>query len=190
MDKGAIRREVLRRRNSITKEEKKTKDEFIRNTVIGLPEFVNARTVLLYASYKSEVDTFELMKYCFSNAKIVTLPKVDPLSSELEIYEIKDLSELASGYQNIPEPNVPENRRVMQVSDIDLIIVPGVAFDDQCNRLGYGKGFYDKMLSEKSSPAIALSYEEQIVNSVPAQPHDIKMDIIVTDKRIITCNGY
>jgi 5-formyltetrahydrofolate cyclo-ligase len=189
MDKGKIRNEVLKRRNSITAEDKKAKDEFIKNTLVGLAEFEKARAILLYASYKSEADTFGLIKHCFSMAKTVALPKVDALSSELKIYEIKDLRELVSGYQKIPEPDVPEER-LLGVNDIDLIIVPGVAFDVQCNRLGYGKGFYDKMLNEKSCPAIALSYEEQIVGSVPAESHDIKMDIIITDKRIITRDGY
>ncbi len=189
MNKGTIRKEVLRRRNSITEEDKKAKDDFIKKTLICLPEFEKAHTVLFYASYKSEVDTFRLMQYCLSKGKTIALPKVEPESSKLKLYEIMDLKELSTGYQNIPEPNVSEDR-VLQVKDIDLIIVPGVTFDVRCNRLGYGKGFYDKMLNEKSCPAIALSYEEQIVDSVPAESHDIKMDKIITDKRIITRNGY
>lgn len=189
MDKRAIRREVLKRRDSITEKDKKTKDESIKNTLIGLSEFDRAHTVLLYASYKSEVDTFGIIKYCFTKGKTIALPRVEPKSSELRLYEIKDLSELALGYQKIPEPAVGEDR-LLQVNDIDLIIVPGVAFDISCNRLGYGKGFYDKMLNEKTAPAIALSYEEQLVNSIPAESHDIKMDKIITDKRVITRNGY
>ena len=189
MDKRTIRKEVLKRRDAITATDKKAKDDLIKNNLLTLPEFDKARVILFYASYKSEVDTFDLMRYCFTNSKKIALPKVDPLSSELVIYKINDLSELSLGYQNIPEPNVSEER-IMNVSDIDLIIVPGVAFDDQCNRLGYGNGFYDKMLNEKSSPAVALSYEEQIMDSLPVQSHDIKMDIIVTDARIITRNGY
>lgn len=189
MDKRTIRKEVLKRRDAITATDKKAKDDFIKNNLLALPEFDKARVILFYASYKSEVDTFDLMKYCISNSKIIALPKVDAVSSELIIYKINDLSELSPGYQNIPEPNVSDDR-IMNVNDIDLIIVPGVAFDDKCNRLGYGKGFYDKMLNEKSSPAVALSYEEQIVDSAPVQSHDVKMDIIVTDKRIIARNGY
>lgn len=189
MDKRIIRKEVLRQRDSITAEGKKTKNDCIKNNLINLPEFQKAHRILFYASYKSEVDTFGLMNYCMSVNKTIALPKVKKESSELEIYEVRDLSELGAGYQNIPEPILHKDR-IMQVKDIDLIIVPGVAFDEHCNRLGYGKGFYDKMLNEKSSPAIALAYEEQIADSVPAEPHDIKMDKIITDKRVIVRNGY
>lgn len=188
MDKRKIRKEVLKQRDSITQEDKKAKDDSIKNILINLPEFEKANSILFYASYKSEVDTFVLMNYCISANKAVSLPKVNKESSELEIYKIKDLSELGAGYQNIPEPLLSKDR--IMLKDIDLIIVPGVAFDEQCNRLGYGKGCYDKMLNEKSSPAIALAYEEQIVNSVPAESHDIKMDKIITDKRVIFRNGY
>lgn len=189
MDKQKIRKEILKRRDSITEGDKKAKDNSIKNILINLPEFEKASRILFYASYKSEVDTFALMNYCISANKTIALPKVKKESFELEIFEIKDLSELRAGYQNIPEPFLPKDR-TMQIKDIDLIIVPGVAFDEMCNRLGYGKGFYDKMLNEKSSPAVALSYEEQIVDSVPAESHDIKMDKIITDKRVLIRDGY
>ncbi len=188
MNKREIRKQVLKQRDSIREEEKKTKDNSIRNSLLMLPEFKRANKVLFYASYKSEVDTFALIKDCISINKTVVLPKVNSESFQLDIYEIKDLSELHAGYQNIPEPFLPSDR-ILQINDLDLIIVPGVAFDEHCNRLGYGKGFYDKLLNEKSSPAIALAYEEQIVASVPAESHDIKMDKIITDRRIITKNG-
>lgn len=189
MDKRKIRKEILRQRDSIAGGDKKAKDDSIKNFLINLPEFEKAHRILFYASYKSEVDTFALMNYCISINKIIALPKVNKESFELEIYEIKNLSELQAGYQNIPEPLLPKDR-TMHIKDIDLIIVPGVAFDEKCNRLGYGKGFYDKMLNEKSSPAIALSYEEQVVDSVPAESHDIKMDKIITDKRVMVRDGY
>jgi 5-formyltetrahydrofolate cyclo-ligase len=128
------------------------------------------------------------------------LPRVDKQNNELKIYEIKDTEELVKGYFGIPEPNVSadisanisESRR-MNVEHMDLILVPGVAFDEQCNRLGYGKGFYDKLLSRVRGQGssvkclIALAYEEQIVGSIPSESHDIKMDKIITDKRIIEC---
>ncbi len=188
MDKRKIRKDVLKRRDSITEVDKKAKDDSIKNILINLPEFEKALRILFYASYKSEVDTFALMNYCISANKDIALPKVNKESSELEIYKIKDLSELGAGYQNIPEPLLSKAK--IMLKDIDLVIVPGVAFDEKCNRLGYGKGCYDKMLNEKSSPAIALAYEEQIIDSVPAESHDIKMDKIITDKRVIVRNEY
>lgn len=185
-DKSQIRKEVIARRDSISEELKKTKDSKIRDTLFELPEFKSSRVVLLYASFKSEADTFELIKYCLSNGKSVVLPKVDKTAGGLLLYEIKDLKELVRGHFGVPEPSVTEERR-RDISEIDIVIVPGVAFDEQCNRLGYGKGFYDKLLFGKKCRTIALAYEEQIVESIPSEPHDVKIGRIITDKRTINC---
>ncbi|MCX8031365.1 MAG: 5-formyltetrahydrofolate cyclo-ligase [Thermodesulfovibrionales bacterium] len=189
MDKRQIRRQVLKQRDSISDEEKKFKDRSIKTSLFSQPEFKEAKKILFYASYKSEVDTFSLIEEAFLLKKTVLLPKVNTETNNLDIYEIKDLKELKMGYQSIPEPYLPESR-IVEIKDIDLIIVPGVAFDIQSNRLGYGKGFYDKLLNEKLCPAIALAYEEQVVESVPTEPHDIKMDKIITDKRVISKDGF
>jgi 5-formyltetrahydrofolate cyclo-ligase len=194
MDKVFIRRDVLSRRDSMSEEIRKDKDREIKERLLALSEFKASHKILLYASFRSEVDTFKLLQYCIANGKITMLPRVDKQNNELELYEIKDTGELVKGYFGIPEPNVSEDRR-MNVEHMDLIIVPGVAFDEQCNRLGYGKGFYDKLLTRvkgqgsKVKGLIALAYEEQIVESIPSELHDIKMDKIITDKRIIECHA-
>lgn len=199
-DKALIRKDVLLRRDAISGELRKSKDGSIRERLLALPEFSTAAVILLYASFKSEVDTFEAIKYCLSNNKTVVLPRVNETKEALSLYEIKDISELAKGHFGVPEPAVSEDRR-RDIAGIDVVIVPGVAFDEGCNRLGYGKGFYDKLFSAISSQQsavsdnrqkncrIALAYEEQIVAHLPAEPHDMKMDKIITDKRIISCNG-
>lgn len=198
-DKLSIRRYVLSKRDSLREEIRREKDKKIKDKLIGLSGFKAFHKILLYASFRSEVDTIDLVKYCITNGKITVLPKVDKQNNELKLYEIKDMSELSSGYLGILEPDVSEDR-LFSVEDMDCIIVPGVAFDEHCNRLGYGKGFYDKLLAkgkrqkakgvisrQPSAFIIALAYEEQIVESIPAEPHDIRMDRIITDKRIIEC---
>ena len=199
-DKALIRKDALVRRDAISEELKNAKDGNIRERLLGLQEFSKSAVILLYASLKSEVDTFEAIKYCLSNNKTVVLPKVNRAKDALILYEIRDISELAKGHFGVPEPSVSEDRR-RDITGIDVVIVPGVAFDEGCNRLGYGKGFYDKLFSPISNQQsavsnnrrktcrIALAYEEQIVERIPAEPHDMKMDKIITDKRTITCNG-
>ena len=187
-DKSSIRKGILSRRDSIDPDLKQAKDKSISERLTGLPEFASARTVLLFASFGSEVDTISLIERCFKDNKSIVLPKTNKEEGELLLYMINNIGELVPGYRGIPEPSVFEGRS-MDVRNVDLVIVPGVAFDEQCNRLGYGKGYYDKLLKHRISPAIALSYEEQIVASLPAEPHDIKMDKIITDKRILNCNG-
>ena len=191
-DKKFIRRHALQIRDSVS--HKAAKDEKIKEALIAMPEFKRSDKILLYASFRSEVDTFELLKYCLLNKKRTILPKVDIKNMELRLYEIKDISELSTGYLGIPEPNVSEDK-YMQLKDMDLIIVPGAAFDENCSRLGYGKGFYDKLLSGVRDwglgiRIIGLAYEEQVVKFIPSDEHDIKMDKIITDKRVIEHYGH
>lgn len=188
--KGAIRRELLLRRDSIAPETRRLKDSRIREALTSLPEFQSAGTVLLYASFRTEVDTFGIMSLCLSEGKLLLLPRVDRELTVLNLYEVRDLAELSPGYMTIPEPLLPEERR-RQAQEADLIVVPGVAFDRGCNRLGYGKGFYDRLLQERNGRAvIALAYAEQVVDVLPSEPHDVRMDRIITDEEIIGCHGY
>jgi len=184
--KNIIRQETLRKRDAIPKGIKKGKDTAIMHRIIQLPEFINAKTILFYASFRSEVDTIDTIKLSLKMGKIIVLPKVDKENNKLNLYEIKDFNELARGYMWILEPSVPDDRS-RSLSDIDLIIIPGAVFDVNGNRLGYGAGFYDKLLStmEKKILLVAPAYDEQIVEKIPAEPHDVTVDIIVTDKRVL-----
>jgi len=185
--KRLIRKEVISRRDALSLSDRKAKDESIRRRLLALPEFIKARTILFYASFRSEVDTTELLQNSILNNKTVVLPRVDMQNSSLKLYEIRAIEDLVPGCYGILEPLVNDNNRVHDAG-IDLMIIPGVAFDEQCNRLGYGKGYYDRLLSHKNALAVGLAYEEQIVAHIPADAHDIKMDKIITDKRVI--NGY
>lgn len=186
--KKEIRREILQRRDSIPKNIRAEKDIAIMQRIIMLPEFLNAKTVLFYASFRSEVDTIDLIKLSLHLDKRAVLPKVCKEENILRLYETKNLDELARGYMWILEPSVDETR-LRNISDIDLIIIPGAAFDSHGNRLGYGAAYYDKLLAnmKKKIPIVALAYGEQIVEKIPSEPHDIKVDKIVTDTMVIDC---
>lgn len=186
--KKTIRQEVLRRRDAISKNVKKEKDIVIMQRISQLPEFINAKTIFFYTSFRNEVDTMDMIKVSLNAGKLIVLPRVDKENNRLKLYEIKNMNELARGYMWILEPFVSEDR-LRNLDDIDLIIIPGAAFDIYGNRLGYGAGFYDMLLSkmEKKIPIVAPAYEEQIVEKIPAEPHDIKVDKIVTDKKVIDC---
>ncbi len=183
-EKLLIRKEVISRRDALSLSVRKAKDEIIRSRLLALPEFIKARTILFYASFRSEVDTIELLRNSLLNNKTILLPRVDVQNSSLTLYEIRTMADLAPGCYGILEPAANGNNNIPDAG-IDLMIIPGVAFDEHCNRLGYGKGYYDRLLSHKNALAVALAYEEQIVAHIPADAHDIKMDRIITDKRII-----
>jgi 5-formyltetrahydrofolate cyclo-ligase len=184
--KKAIRREVLRKRDEIPPDLKTQKDYLIKERLYSTPEFTNARTVLFYASFRSEVDTLSMIQDSFHMGKRIVLPKVAAERHALILYEIKDVAELTSGYMGIPEP-FAQDERLADLEEIDIIIVPGAGFDLSGNRLGYGAGYYDILLSNKKKDVavIALAYEEQIVDSIPAEGHDVKMDMLVTEKRML-----
>ncbi len=184
--KRAIRKEVLKKRDEISPDIKSVKNALIKERLFSLPEFINAKTVFFYASFRSEVETLSMIRESLKMGKRVVLSRVDKKRHRLMLYEIKDISELSPGYMGIPEPSL-SGERLVSLDDIKLVIIPGAAFDCSGNRLGYGAGYYDILLSEgkKKIPIIALAYEEQLVDKVPSETHDVKVDMIVTDKRVI-----
>lgn len=177
---------MLGKRDRIPIELKGSKDASIKQRLLALPEFLSARSVLFYASFRSEVETSGIIRESLSMGKRAILPKVDKENHRLQLCEIKSISELTKGHMGIPEPS-PSKEKIMILEDIDLVIVPGAGYDCKGNRLGYGGGYYDKLLAERKKKMliIALAYEEQLVDAIPAEKHDVRADIIVTDQRVI-----
>jgi 5-formyltetrahydrofolate cyclo-ligase len=187
-EKSHIRQDILKKRDSLDPGTRKAKDLRIRETLLSLPEFCRAKVILFFASFRSEVSTFPQIEEALRLGKGVLLPSVDTRNRELKLFEIKDLNELSPGYMGIPEPVVAWERE-RDINDATLVLLPGAAFDHRGNRLGYGGGYYDRLLArlKRKLPLVALAYEEQIVDSLPSEAHDIKVHMIVTDKRVIIC---
>jgi 5-formyltetrahydrofolate cyclo-ligase len=158
----------------------------IQERLTGLREYKESKTVLLFASFNSEVDTSGIIDDALQRGKRVVLPKVDTEKKILALYSIKTRTELKPGFKGIPEPeSLPE--REISPEEIDFILVPGVAFDEHGGRLGYGGGYYDKLLGSLNQKPhlVAIAFEEQIIERVPVSTHDIRIPKIVTDRRII-----
>ncbi len=171
---------MLRKRTSLSFWEIKQKSQRICAVLTQLPEFKRAKSIAFYISTKSEVHTHDLIKTLLEKKE----KKVSvPVYSANVLSEISSWSELSEGAFGILEP-----KNLSVVNDADLIIVPGVAFDRQCNRLGHGKGFYDKLLKNYKGKSIALAYEQQIVDKIPTEDHDVKVNKIITEKWIIYGN--
>lgn len=185
-DKARIRKEVLKKRDGIDIKSRKEKDILIKQRLFALPEFGSANMLFYFASFGSEVSTLLQIKELLGIGKRIILPRVDKNAKGLRLYEIKDLAELSPGVMGILEPHVRDSREI-DVNSADFVVMPGVAFDSQCNRIGYGAGYYDKLLSglKRQMPLVAITYEEQIVEKVPAEPHDVRVHKIVTDTRLI-----
>ncbi|MGC9045874.1 MAG: 5-formyltetrahydrofolate cyclo-ligase [Thermodesulfovibrio sp.] len=180
--KKEIRKKMLELRSKIPQDLKIRKDEKIALNFINFLKEMHVKSVLLYASFGSEVDTWRIFEYCKKLSIKTAFPKVK--EKFLEIYWVKERSELAKGYKSILEPC---NAQKAQIDDIEVIAVPGLAFDKNCFRIGYGGGFYDRLLSKKKGLAAGLAYEEQVLDQLPLESHDIKVDLIITDERVINC---
>ncbi|WP_353684242.1 5-formyltetrahydrofolate cyclo-ligase [Thermodesulfovibrio sp. 3907-1M] len=180
--KKEVRKKMLELRNKIPQDLKTRKDEKIALKFIEFLKERHIKSVLLYASFGSEVDTWRIFEYCKKLSIKTAFPKVK--EKILEIYWVKERSELTKGYKSILEPC---NAQKAQLEDVEVIAVPGLAFDKNCFRIGYGGGFYDKLLCRKKGIAAGLAYEEQIIDKLPVELHDVKVDLIITDERVINC---
>ena len=176
MDKDILRKDILDVRKSI--KEKDEKSTIIVNKIINLDLFQKANVIALYKSMKNEVNMDYLINYALKCGKKVLLPKV--LNNDLVFIEYKNGDILEMSDFGVLEPFIDGK---VYNEKIDLIIVPGLAFDNENNRLGYGKGYYDRALLNRNSYKIGVCYQEQIVDLVPTFDSDIKMDLIITDKK-------
>jgi 5-formyltetrahydrofolate cyclo-ligase len=180
--KKTLRKQVLAVRDRLSPEERAAKSRAIGEKLFALPEFISARAVMFFASFRSEVDTVPMIRRALTSGKRVVLPKVK--GRALEFFEITDYeSDVVPGTWGIPEP---AGSRPVDLAQIDFIVTPGAAFDERGNRLGYGAGYYDKILSSFRGTAVALAFEEQIIKEIPVDAHDIPVRKIVTEKRVIT----
>ena len=192
--KKRLREKLLNRRDAIPPDLKSAKESAIEDRLFSLDVFKKARSILIYVSFRSEVDTRNYLNDIIQLGKKLVLPLVDTRHKVLKLYEINSPDELKPGYMGILEPGVLRYRRC-SLKDIDLVIIPGTGFDPKGNRLGYGGGYYDKLLSMEARElaeidhitTVALAFEEQIGEEIPSEPHDIKVDMIVTDERLIQC---
>ena len=183
--KKTIRAEAVRRRNTIQPEKRSEKDIFIRQQLYQLPEFDTAQSILFYVSFRSEVETYTIIEEALRRGKTVIVPRVNAVDKVLVLYDLRNLSELEKGYMGIPEPRLGQERLVT-LNEVDLVVAPGTAFDRAGKRLGYGGGYYDRLLSGKRSiPVVALAYSEQIFDMIPAEDHDVNVDVIITEHEVI-----
>ncbi|MFA4891617.1 MAG: 5-formyltetrahydrofolate cyclo-ligase [Candidatus Gracilibacteria bacterium] len=181
-NKTSIRKRLLKKRLQLTKKEVENLSKRILKKLIKRPEFKASRVVLLYHPIKNEVDPIQLLSV---KTKILALPRICK-NNRLHIHKVTDPQTLTIGRFNIKEPST-KNPTIAR-KNLDLIITPGLAFDPKGHRIGYGKGYFDKLFKNLSTKCvkIALAYDFQIIENVPADKHDQKVDLIITEKRIIS----
>jgi 5-formyltetrahydrofolate cyclo-ligase len=186
MDQGikqALSRTVLALRDALPEGRRGEQSKVIIESILELPAFRAARVVVAYVSIGSELQTEKLLQAVLDDAKVLLLPKVNRITHRLDLYRVRDLtSELAPGVWGIREPN-PGLCSPVSAQESDFILVPGVAFNREGDRLGYGGGYYDRLLAsiEPTPVLVAGAFSLQVVAEVPTGPNDRPVDLVVTE---------
>ncbi len=175
------------RRRQLAPAWKASASQAIISRLEALPTFQQAQVIHTYVAWRNEVGTHDLIRRLLQEGRRVAVPKVEPATGQLQHYFITAFSELQKGAFGILEPPLDPNG-LAAPSQFDLVLVPGLAFDRAGNRLGMGKGHYDRFLAEVHAPKIALAYDFQLVEKLPVEAHDQRVNIIITEKNVITCS--
>jgi 5-formyltetrahydrofolate cyclo-ligase len=187
--KDIVRKKMLSRRNNHLKSHIFQKSTQIKNRLFKMQEFKQARTILFYISFKNEVFTHDMIKESITLGKRIIVPITDKKNNRLILSELQNWDHLKPGSYGILEPT-NEYVHEMPINTINIIIIPGIAFDEFGNRIGHGMGYYDRLLIySKNSIHIGLAFEFQLLNKLPVDDYDMGVDAIITEKRLIYCRN-
>ena len=187
MNKEEIRKNILKKRLSLSSREIKDKSHQIFLNLVKTTEFLNSQNIMFYVATRSEVQTEEVIKASIKMGKKIFIPIILTDCIDLAPSRLIDFDrELEKGKKGILEPK-KEYQRLLPPKNIDLIILPGIVFDPFGNRIGRGLGYYDNFLKKVSpyTKLIAFAFEMQIMNKLPFQEKDIPVHKIITEERII-----
>lgn len=175
MDKKALRAYIRQLKREMTEEAIASASKELTEQFLAHPMYQQAKTIYGYLPYNQEIRTWDLLKQALSDGKQVAVPKV--YGDEMRFILLTDLSQVASGYASIPEP-IADGPIVNDPTA--LVLMPGLAFDREGHRMGYGGGFYDRFLTaEPNHPTIALCYEFQLLEHIPTEEFDIPVDCVL-----------
>lgn len=182
--KRVLRRTVLAGRDALPAGDRATRSRAIAERLLDTDEAARADTVLMFWSFGSEVETAPLIDRLLLQGRTVALPRIEGSDVVPVVYGPgSPMAETAFGAKE------PSTGRVLDANELDLVVVPGVAFDRSCNRVGYGGGFYDRLLggTRDDAAALAIAFALQVVHEVPSGPIDRRVDAVVTELEVIRC---
>jgi len=175
MDKKALRQKIREMKRAMTAEQINQASQRLAQLFLSTEQYRNAKTLYGYLPYNQEVRTVPILEKALQDGKRVAVPKI--YGEEMKFIYLTDLSQVAPGCMNIPEPVADA-----PVADdpTALVLMPGLAFTEKGDRMGYGGGYYDKFLSnEPGHPTVALCYEFQLVAQLPTESYDIPVDLVL-----------
>jgi 5-formyltetrahydrofolate cyclo-ligase len=187
--RAQIRRRVLAARDALTPAERRSKSALIHAALAGLEPVRRAATIMTYLHFRSEVETLPgLLAYLPAGCRLA-VPLTLVAAQRLEIFLLSDPArQLRPGYCGIPEPD-PARADLLDPGELDLVLVPGSAFDRRGGRLGYGGGYYDRFLAAAAPQAlrVGLAFDLQVVEPLPLLPHDQRLHYLVSESGVISC---
>ena len=190
--KQSIRKTIRARRDALPAKMHDAHSAAIVECLLVLPQYLEARAVLAYMNFGAEFASELFVARVLADGKRLALPKVNHHTNQLDLYWVEDMeTQLAAGLWGMREPVVERCERLETLNEVEFALLPGVAFTRDGARLGYGGGFYDKLLARmESRPAlIAAAFELQLVEQLPQETTDIKVEIIVTERETIVCTA-
>lgn len=185
-NKADLRTIAKAKRNSLENKEELSK--LICNNFLMSDEYKTCNTLLCYVAFNGEVDTDFIISRALRDSKTVGVPVCLDKNGKMEFFKIESLGDLHKGSFGISEPDICEEKRITDFESC-VIVVPALCFDRFGNRLGYGRGYYDRYLQNHSLISFGLCYNKLIIDYVPSDAYDKSVDFVVSEKRIITCNG-
>lgn len=185
--KKECRTQMEDRLSKLSNDMYRKKSKKILLNLLQSSEWKLAQSIGITISLFPEVDTYAIIEKAWQEKKQVAVPKCKPQTRELEFYWIEDFSQVEHGFFQLMEP-VPEKATRVEIESFDLVIVPGLAFTKDGKRLGFGGGYYDRFLPTFFGKTIALAFNEQLVNDLPTEPHDYKVQKIILEDDTFICN--
>ncbi len=183
MDKKILRKRLSEKRKSLDKTEKAKWDKIISETICNSDYFKNSEQVLVFSSTEDEFDTRYIIERCRESYKRVFYPRCIDKDGNMSFFKVDSVGDLAFGNFGILEPKEACKKYVPQ--DNDLVIVPCLSADRQKNRIGYGKGYYDRFLKDFNGVSVSPCYDVLLEDEIPTDKYDMQINIIVTDKEVI-----
>ncbi|SHE54268.1 5-formyltetrahydrofolate cyclo-ligase [Caloramator proteoclasticus] len=180
--KNILRKKYINIRNELSKEEVIKRSIVITKHIINWDKFLNSNSIMIYSAFRNEVETSFLAEEILKEGKVLIYPKTIKSQFKLIPCIVNKIDELTKGEYGILEPKQFE---VIDKKQIDLIFIPGVAFDKNGYRLGYGAGYYDRFLEDFKGIKVGICYDFQIVDDVYKDEHDIKMDYLICEEGIL-----
>lgn len=183
IEKKILRKEIQERLQTLPKEIYEHRSYTIAQKIFKDPLWQSAQSIGITISSPPEVDTFQIIRKAWDEGKQIVIPKCLPKERKMNFRKLERFDQLESVYSGLLEP-IESKTDLVEPSDIDLLIVPGIAFDSEGFRMGFGGGYYDRFLQSFKGNTVSLAFQEQIVSNLPREDHDIPVEKIITDETI------